>query len=78
VGDLQELPDLLELAGVQYNRSIAIGKNALLSTHKQNYFPRKAHLIANDTMRSVCEFLSLDYFLFDFELPEPCRTKDLL
>jgi hypothetical protein len=78
VGDLQELPGLLAVAGFQYDNSKAIGRDASSNPTKQKYFPRKEHLIANDTMRSVCEFLSLDYFLFDFELPEPCRTKDLL
>eukprot|EP00980_Cylindrotheca_fusiformis_P008313 scaffold1739_cov109-Cylindrotheca_fusiformis.AAC.5 len=47
VGDLRELPKLLEMV----------------------------HLIANDTMRELCEFLSLDYFLFDFERPEPCKAR---
>jgi hypothetical protein len=78
VGDLRDLPGLLAVAGFQYDNSKANKRDASSSPTKQKYFPRKVHLIANDTMRSVCEFLSLDYFLFDFELPEPCRTKDLL
>lgn len=78
VGDLQELPKLLQVAGVDYNHSILVGKNSLFSTLKTTYFPKKLHLIANDTMRSICDFLSLDYFLFDFELPEPCKTKALV
>jgi hypothetical protein len=78
VGDLHDLPGLLAVAGFQYDNSKALGRNALSNVVKQKHFPRKEHLIANDTMRSICEFLSLDYFLFDFELPGPCRTNDLI
>jgi hypothetical protein len=74
VGDLHELSDLLAVTGFQYDYSIETSRNATLSTLKNKHFPIKKHLITNDTMRSICEFLSLDYFLFDFELPAPCRT----
>jgi hypothetical protein len=74
VGDLHELSDVLALTGFQYDYSISTSRNATTSSLKNKYFPIKKHLITDDTMRGICEFLRLDYYLFDFELPEPCRT----
>lgn len=74
VGDLNELPSLLAVAGFHYDNSKGIGREASSNKIKKKYFPRKTELISNDTMRSICDFLEVDYFLFDFELPEACRT----
>lgn len=72
VGDLVELPGLLELIGFDYNHSMGTGRNASATAFKAVHFPRKKHLISNSTMRAICEFVTLDYFLFDFKLPEAC------
>jgi hypothetical protein len=73
VGDLREMPGLLRLTGFDYNHSIGTGRNASATAFKAKHFPRKKHLISNETMRDICDFVSLDYFLFDFKLPEACR-----
>ncbi|CAJ1953655.1 unnamed protein product [Cylindrotheca closterium] len=73
VGDLRELPGLLEIVGFQYNESLGTGRNASATEFKTTYFPRKPHLIVNDTMKAICEFVALDYYLFDFALPIACR-----
>lgn len=77
VGDLKELTDLLAVTGFQYNAAIESSRNATTSSLKTQYFPIKKHLITDETMRSICEFLSMDYFLFDYTLPVQCRNQGL-
>lgn len=74
VGDLHELPGLLNFVGFNFNPSLGAGRNSTESKIKANGFPRKRHLISNETMREICDFVRIDYFLFDFELPEACST----
>eukprot|EP00980_Cylindrotheca_fusiformis_P008314 scaffold1739_cov109-Cylindrotheca_fusiformis.AAC.6 len=78
VGDLSELRGFLALVGVRYQDAKGDGRDASLDSFKNTYFPRKAHLISNSTMRNLCEFLKVDYFLFDFEKPEACRNDDFI
>lgn len=73
VGDLRELPGLLQIVGFHYNQSLGTGRNASATEFKTRYFPRRPHLIADDTLKAICEFVALDYYLFDFEIPSVCR-----
>lgn len=73
VGDLRELPGLLEIVGFQYNWSLGTGRNASATEFKTKYFARKPHLISDATLKAICEFVAIDYYLFDFELPAGCK-----
>lgn len=73
VGDLRELPELVKLVGFEFDHSKQSGRNASATEIKSKHFPVKKHLISNATMKEICDFVSLDYFLFDFEPPEACK-----
>ena len=74
LGDLKELPELLRFAGFQYNNSIPSARVHAKRKSNHNY-PRNRTLISNETMRNVCHFLRLDYYLLEFEPPPICREK---
>ncbi|CAB9523609.1 expressed unknown protein [Seminavis robusta] len=73
IGDLQELPELFRLVGLEYNTSMDAGNQASQNVAKVDYFPKKKHLLSNATLQRICQFVRVDYFLFDFEMPETCR-----
>ena len=73
VGDLLEMADLLSLVGFQYNNTLGTANNATENKRKNAYFPIRLDLVSNETMLAICNFVILDYVLFDFELPEACR-----
>ena len=66
VGDLRELPDLLRIVGVTFNTSLPSGKNSSLYTSNEA-FPKRVDLLSNETLLELCEFLALDYFLFEIK-----------
>lgn len=72
VGDLNEMAPLLKLVGFQYNITRGKGRVAVENEIKQKYFPVRKDLISNATMLKICNFVAIDYFLFDFEPPEVC------
>ena len=75
VGDLRELPELLELVGFRWtvgresNRTNVAENNA----EKRWLYPKRVDLLMNGTLKILCSFLSLDYYLFAFEPPTVCR-----
>jgi hypothetical protein len=73
VGELSELPAVLDLVGFPYNASKESGRNASANLFLQTYYPRRIDLISNETMRMLCDFLAIDYYLLDYPLPETCR-----
>ena len=76
IGDLRELPRVLELTGFQYDYAIHKNKGDYASSEselKQNMFPKRIDLISDETMRLICRYVALDYYLFDFEPPKVCR-----
>ena len=73
VGDLKEISGLLELIGFRYNASIASGNVARDNEIKTRHFPRKKSLLSNTTIQDICSYVALDYYLFDFDPPIPCR-----
>ena len=73
VGELKELPRLLELIGFPYDDSMSVGNDARESEVKMRHFPRSIDLLSNNTVLDVCKYLALDYYLFDFDPPAPCR-----
>jgi len=73
VGDLTEMVGLLELTGFQYDPSRGEGRVASKNYFKIVNYPMRKDLISDETMRKICDFVAIDYFLFDFEPPEICR-----
>lgn len=72
VGDLGEMKDVLEIAGFHNYTDRVKGRDAAANAVKSEYFPPRRDLLHNQTVLELCEFLALDYFLFDFEPPEIC------
>jgi len=74
LGDLKELPELLRFAGFQYKNSIPSAR--VHAKRKSNHkYPRNRTLISMETMRNVCHFLRLDYYLLQFEPPPICHEQ---
>jgi hypothetical protein len=78
IGDLREISGVLLLVGFPYNHSKTRGKDASQSKLKTTYYPSRKNLISNVTMLEICQFVAIDYFLFDFEPPEACRGQGAL
>jgi hypothetical protein len=73
VADLNELGGILEhVLDLPYDSTVDTGRNSSAAKYKRSYFPPRIDWLSDDSIRAVCEFLALDYFLFDFEPPEPC------
>jgi len=73
IGDLSELPAVLDMVGFSFNASKESGRNASANLYLQTYYPRRLDLISNETMRMLCDFLAIDYYLLDYPLPEACQ-----
>ena len=75
VGDLKEIPGLLNLIGFPYDAQVPIGKNAEKNAIKAKHFHRDKRLLSNITLQSICRYVALDYCLFDFDPPAACRHE---
>jgi len=75
VGDLDELPEFLELVNLHYKESVKNGKVAKDNEIKNRYFPRNKSILSNSTLQSICSFVALDYYLFSFEPPLACHKE---
>lgn len=75
VGHLTEISGLLKIVGFHYNASISIGNDAKENEIKMQYFPRDKSLLSNSTIQEICRYVALDYYLFDFDPPLPCREE---
>lgn len=72
VGDLREMQYVLDIAGFHNYTETIKGRDSSANAVKTEYFPARRDLLHNQTLLELCEFLALDYFLFDFEPPEVC------
>jgi hypothetical protein len=75
VGDLREMESVLEITGFDKYSDEVKGRDSSSNTVKSEYFPSRRDLLHDQTILDLCEFLALDYFLFDFEPPEICVRK---
>jgi hypothetical protein len=72
VGDLLEMANVLESIGFPYDPK-KIGRNASQNVIKQQQYPVRKDLISDKIMRAICDFVAIDYYLFDFEPPAACK-----
>lgn len=75
VGDLGEMPALLEVVGFHYNASIRKGRVGSKNEIKRQHFPRNKSLLSARTITDICRYVALDYYLFDFDPPATCREE---
>ena len=75
IGDLSELKSVMQFVGVPYNETIGDGRVGSTVPSKREYFPIRKDLLSRDTIKDICEFVAIDYFLFDFKIPKACRRR---
>ena len=73
VGDLRELPAVMQTVGFPYQETVQTGRNATADEYLSTYYPRRVDLLSNETMRNLCDYLAIDYFLLGYPLPPPCH-----
>ncbi len=75
IGDLKELEGMLEVAGFtdydESKRERSSSENAI----KVERYPRDKTLLSDKTLQRICDFVVLDYLLFDFDPPAACRDQ---
>jgi hypothetical protein len=69
VGELSEMRQGLGIAGFQMGTKHLVERDAGQNMVKSLYFPSDRNLLSRSTLLELCEFLALDYFLFDFVPP---------
>lgn len=72
VGDMRELPELLEMVGLEFNHKKG---SAMRHGAQKMKYPSDKSLLSNRTVDALCEYLALDYYLFDFEPPTRCHNQ---
>jgi len=76
VGDLKDLPRLVEMTGFGYGRPILPkGRDSSMNLLKIEKFPRDKTLLSDETLQRICDFVILDYYFFDYKPPEICRDQ---
>jgi len=81
VGDLAELRKLMGVVGFRVGeddmtRAQATGpRDSSQSKEKVERYPRNKALLSDFTLRQICEFVILDYYLFDFTPPDACLEQ---
>mmetsp|Transcript_23301 Transcript_23301/g.29381 ORF Transcript_23301/g.29381 Transcript_23301/m.29381 type:complete len:295 (+) Transcript_23301:84-968(+) len=74
VGHLSELHGMLLLAGLDYDPSeVKSVRIASTNPSKVSNFSWNKNMLSDGTLMLICEFVILDYYLFDFEPPARCR-----
>lgn len=72
VGDLSEMREIMQIAGLRMGRGDLVGRDATEDLVKKYYFESKPQLLSDGTLLELCEFYAIDYFLFDFNPPAIC------
>ncbi len=76
LGSLKELHGLLKMVGLKYDPSAIPPSRASADNKiKRERYQVDKELLTPETLRMICEFVILDYYLFDFEPPTPCLHK---
>ena len=74
LGDTREIPGMFSLAGMEYNTSLSSMNVASGDKIKSTHFPKMVDELSDETVSKLCQFLALDYYLFDFDPPVVCRS----
>ncbi len=74
LGDTREIPGMFSLAGMEYNASLSPMNVASRDKIKSTHFPKMVDELSDETVSKLCQFLALDYYLFDFDPPVVCRS----
>lgn len=77
VGDLRELPAILRLIGFEFIEDLPSGRNASANTFLTTYYPRRRDLLTNETLRLLCGYLAVDYYLLDYPKPDACHDMPI-
>jgi hypothetical protein len=75
VGDVRELPGLLEMVGAEEDTIPEDNNSDNEDENISAYFEIKRKKLSTETLQAICRYVALDYYLFDFTPPEPCRTQ---
>ena len=71
VAELEEMPKVFPFLNLTYDDNL-VRRNATTDAEKQNFIIHSNDL-KNETLQKLCEFVALDYYLFDYDLPETCK-----
>ena len=74
VGDLRELAGVVNMTGFAYQAEVMGHRNATADSFLTEHFPKTIHRLKIKTMREICRFVALDYYLFDFK-PHPVCSE---
>mmetsp|Transcript_21846 Transcript_21846/g.26760 ORF Transcript_21846/g.26760 Transcript_21846/m.26760 type:complete len:222 (+) Transcript_21846:359-1024(+) len=75
IGDITEMAEVLEMIGFTDFDPNKKGRDATKNFVKQKYFPVHKEMLSNETLKEICEFVAVDYYLFDFKIPEVCLSS---
>ena len=75
VGDLKELKTLVRLVGFTLKRRIKAKRVAEKNVVKTTFFPKRKDLLSDSTLKLLCDYLVMDYLLFDYEPPSACHEQ---
>ena len=84
VGDISEMIGILETIlaisndnndnhGLRFNSTIGNANTSGQDRCKQHQFPARRDWLSNDMLREICNFVAIDYYMFDFAPPDVCR-----
>jgi hypothetical protein len=73
IGDLNELPAVMKIVGFPYQEAVQTGRKATADEYLSTYYPRRVDLLSKTTIRNLCDFLAIDYYLLAYPLPAPCH-----
>ena len=68
---------MLELAGMPYDTTVPTRRDASRDTTKRSTYPRQEtyQQLSTTTVRQLCHFLQVDYYLFAYQPPSVCRQQ---
>ncbi len=76
VGDISEIHGMLKMVGLKYDETKEThARSASDSPVKVKKFHVDKHMLSKIALLRICQFVILDYYLFDFKPPNVCRDQ---